>query len=1776
MSITKLRMRGEPITAPAVVETSEYYQFESSFSISSTMRDDTPEQQVDLREDHIIELVFEDDTVWLGNRDTLDELFPDAQPAMRGDSETWTLPSEVQTDELDRSLIKKAGLKLLSLFVKKKGVAPAIAKLAKKLEDKQLGEVRGLCFCDENFKLKTFDDAAQGGQYLLFLHGTASNTESSFDKLKSFRHWKNMLLLYPSDHVLAFQHETLTKSPLENVLQLVEQLPAEASLDLISHSRGGLVADLLCRFCSNPQGFGSHEILYLEKVKRIDDLKMISDIEQAIQNKNIKVRKLIRVACPAQGTTLASKRLNTFFNITFNLVGVAAGASFNPVYVAFKDLIIAAIETKDDPEILPGVEAMNPASPFIKVLNFAATNFPVESLLLVIAGNSKVSLQWRGLLVLASKLFYTAPNDLVVNTRSMYDGAQRQPGKGYYFLDQSSATNHFAYFDNEISQQAIYNALKFSGEGRLAGFEPLEQNLRTELDRNAALGLDGGKVFRDEVSGQKPIVVLLPGIMGSNLMVKSDIVWINYFRFLTGALTSLEYTTGNNKNIRAHSLIRTSYKKLADYLESHYDVVTFPFDWRLPLADITQTLDDKLKALMTFNQPIKLLGHSMGGVLLRDFMLYQPDTWEKLNATAGFRVLLLGAPLGGSFRIPYVLFGQDDIIGKLAKIDIRNTKKDLLKVFCNLPGLHSLLPLQTDENHDFADPALWEQMRKAAGDLKWPIPDKEHLQKFATYREKVIAGQPGINFSNVVYVAGQGRQGKDTPCGYEINEGKLSFLSTLEGDESVTWSSGIPQALKENGKVYYSGTTHGELANDPMLFAAITDILERGETSRLRSSAPAVRSTDKIFVTRQIEDFDLSEEGVERTLLGLNAPQEFTPTEAPVQIMITNGDLRYARYPVLAGHFAHDGILSSEKAIDNQLNGELTRRLQLGLHPGMIRENEVILTDRPPDEGFQGTVLVGLGNPGELTPYQLQNTVEQGVSKYLSIINVKNSFSNWASQREKIGISVLAVAGSYGGLTLQSSLRSVLTGIQNANENLRREYGPLSKRIEMVEVIELYLDRALGAVYAVKEFERDENRSLNMVLQGNTMNQKPGRRERMPVDNTTDWWTRINVRSEESPAIEGMEPRRSLLISISTNGAREEERRLMTDSTTLLEMVDEMSRKNRWSETLAKTMFELLIPNDFKDQVKRQSNINWILDKYTAAFPWELLQSSSGKALPLCVHAGMIRQLATRDFRLRIQAVGERTALVVADPNLEKFFGQLPGALAEGKKVNEMLTAQNYQTKECFGTKASDIYLALFSLNYRIVHLAGHGIYNAKNPAASGMLIGKNAFLTTAELSQMSTTPELVFVNCCYLGEVDSRSDTLMQERYKLAANIGVQLIENGVKAVVVAGWAVEDSAALDFSSHFYNAMFAGNSFGEAVKKARKKIFEDHGHRNNTWGAYQCYGDPFYRLEREEYREQEQYDFVISEEAEIQLANIAYGLNTGSNEQPERVIQAVRKISTAIDRANLRNPKITEREASIYAAVQHYKEAIEKYESLKEFNKAAFTFSAMEQYCNIRAKYAHQQMDKEGLPWATAMMESVIKDLNALMQFGETPERLSLAGSCWKRMIFLTPVKNKKDKINAIETAAEFYKKAWEKSKNTDPYPLNNWLQLEAILVFESAGRKQKRILPKDAQSWLEKEIRIADDFQTGKIFFWQMATRPNLMLTQWLTGLNKVTRKQVQPAYGELWKNAGHAGNKSAEIEHITLIENALGVCSNPEGKQMADDIGDFKNFLLGLKTSR
>src|SRR5690606_8974403 len=91
---------------------------------------------------------------------------------------------------------------------------------------------------------------ASGSQpILVLLHGTASSTAGSFGGLGSAAHRVALerLFHFYDDRVYALEHRTLSVSPIENAVDLVKALPERATVHLLSHSRGGLIGELVCR-----------------------------------------------------------------------------------------------------------------------------------------------------------------------------------------------------------------------------------------------------------------------------------------------------------------------------------------------------------------------------------------------------------------------------------------------------------------------------------------------------------------------------------------------------------------------------------------------------------------------------------------------------------------------------------------------------------------------------------------------------------------------------------------------------------------------------------------------------------------------------------------------------------------------------------------------------------------------------------------------------------------------------------------------------------------------------------------------------------------------------------------------------------------------------------------------------------------------------------------------------------------------------------------------------------------------------------------------------------------------------------------------------------------------------------------------------------------------------------------------------------------------------------------------------------------------------------------
>ena len=81
---------------------------------------------------------------------------------------------------------------------------------------------------------------------------------------------------------------------------------------------------------------------------------------------------------------------------------------------------------------------------------------------------------------------------------------------------------------------------------------------------------------------------------------------------------------------------------------------------------------------------------------------------------------------------------------------------------------------------------------------------------------------------------------------------------------------------------------------------------------------------------------------------------------------------------------------------------------------------------------------------------------------------------------------------------------------------------------------------------------------------------------------------------------------------------------------------------------------------------------------------------------------------------------------------------------------------------------------------------------------------------------------------------------------------------------------------------------------------------------------------------------------------------------------------------------------------------------------------------------------------------------------------------------------------------------------------------------------------------------------------------FWDRATFPNLMLTRYLLGIRGNDIKKVTNAYQDLWNWAGNSNDRMKEIEHLELIELALGLISNERSRALEVGISTLKKELL------
>jgi CHAT domain-containing protein len=1619
------------------------------------------------------------------------------------------------------------------------------------------------CADPNGLQLQPLTDMAQVDArkpVLLFLHGTFSSTDGSFGELWESRQgynaqaWLQRLFAPYGQQVFTLEHHTLSVSPVQNALQVLRLLPAGTCLHMISHSRGGLVGELLCQgklqrltresggvYVPSEDIFTEDELALFAADVRKSDRDGLQEIAALLKEKKITVGRFVRVACPVRGTVLASGCLEDYLSVIFNSLNLIPAPRFQKQAEFVRLVLMAAAKKRTKPDELPGLEAMMPVSPLVRLLN--RPHVQLDSDLSIIAGNAKASSLLGAFKPWVTARFFGEDNDFVMNTAGMYGGIRRLQGMRFY-LDQRNDSSHFGYFRDPQVQDRVLNALQRPEADQR--FLPLPGDAinNTSASRGAdAARADGKK--------SKSTVYFIPGFMGSSLLANGNPIWLDMGSLSWGDFSTL---TIDKAGITSGGVLETAYRPLLDMLGDSHQVVGFGYDWRRSWLEAGRhlgvALEHELDTAKAENRKfiLRVLAHSVGGLVVLAMLSEMPDTWKRLCDEADCRVVLLATPLRGMFASVQLLLGQHRLLGLLNMLDGKADAAEaqrLVAQFASYPGVLELLP------GDYFSAEKWQALLGDEAFNQWParslLADAQRVQGQLQ--------QVTLDAQRFAYIQGKARL---TPDALLKDGERWRFRASSGGDGVILWSD---QGQKV--PTWYMPVEHGRMASQRDYFATLQYLLDDGVSRQLEQIQPETGKVEDWLPDIQHELFPDEEELV-AAALGYHTRLTQEEVRPQVEVRVSHGNLEQVCHPIVVGHYEGDSILSAEAVLDSRLGGRLSELQRMGLYPGAIGTSHVFLN---PGKKPGGAVLVGLGEVGKLTAGQLVASFTRAMMDYALVIreNLDKTLTDGLEDDTDfipvhVATLLIGTVGG-GGIGLADSITSILRAITQANMALDQTEQGARLRLQVVEFIELYEDRAVEAARLVQDLVLNPEFHSGFTLR-TLMKILPGSRSRVMYNDPPGWWRRIQIEANQD----------GLKYTTLTDRARAELSLQATQRKLVDQFLDKAMTNSSDDPDTGKILFELLLPAEMKDEAPNTDNLVLVLDPAASIYPWELLYNRLDlESQPLSVRVGMLRQLLVGQYRQRVVSTLDRSALVIGDPPTDGNFVRLPSAKQEATTVANLLEAGGFsRVAREIGTDSQSILKALHIGDYRVLHLAGHGVYQYQpDPASdlkvSGMVLGNGIFLTPVEIGQMRRVPELAFVNCCHLARMDFMEagiqTAVSANRSKLAASLAEELIEMGVRAVVAAGWAINDAAAEVFAQTCYSALLGGYTFGKAILMARRETWSQYPD-SNTWGAYQCYGDPDYKLLSREPGDEDKnqatdaWRFVAEVEVLAELQNLSNSADTAQAGDFPWLQDHLQQLHRAIPAEWLNHASILAALGRAYGKLDMFAKAIEAYDAALNSPQADYPVTLLEDKVSLQTSWALAwSQGKADPPDArvaaspAAMMEDSLKVIRLLEGLGNSLQRMEEEGKFWKRQAMMTEGEGRDRALHAMEEA---YQKAHEfavqETNSIAGYPLINWLTAKMVRYLRGHVKHLDR---KELKAALDQARQCVDAADRTDSSFCSGVTRAECTLLQYLVGARLNETMQVQKVVDDYQQAIGRgAAPRQLRFvaEHLMFLRLMLG----------------------------
>ena len=921
-------------------------------------------------------------------------------------------------------------------------------------------------------------------------------------------------------------------------------------------------------------------------------------------------------------------------------------------------------------------------------------------------------------------------------------------------------------------------------------------------------------------------------------------------------------------------------------------------------------------------------------------------------------------------------------------------------------------------------------------------------------------------------------------------------------------------------------------------------------------------------------------------------PTDVTPPSDGnvLKITVINGDLTFEKAPLLLGHYRATRLTGTERVMNELMGGTMKRSLDMGLYPLAPGTHQIFLNTQPHPESPAGlprpkaVIVVGLGEEGKLKAADLANSVRQAVIA-------------WAQRMIELDKKapptfdlVATLIGSGGtGVTAAESAQRIVQGVYEANELLTVKPGSSANswpRVSHLRLIELYLDRASEAWRALKMLNAAADNRYDItpyIKVGTGPLTRPSESGYRGAD--YDFITALSQQDENGST--------SIQYTLDTKRARSEVRAHAMQGLLLRDLISTASNAENHDPQIGRTLFQLLVPVEIEAFLDGSSEMQIELDSETAAIPWELLDTGRTnqrnlEAKPWSIRTKLLRKLRTDKYRMEVKdADADSSILIIGEPQCPQEYPRLPGARQEAEDVYNSLiesgSMEKDQVKDLFsknpavlGPDARTVINALLERDWRIVHISGHGQLEIHKGDPSGVVLTNGTFLGAKEINTMRSVPELVFVNCCHLA-AHSADQLLNYDRALFASGVADALIAIGVRCVIAAGWAVDDFAASQFARTFYRSLLAGNRFIDAVAEAREAIYSTE---DNTWAAYQCYGDPDWAFRRNVGDADAPRPALGDEFANIASAT---GLNvaleaivvqtTFQKYAPKAQLERIRILEERFAARWGKIGSVAELFGKARASAHDAGGAIRWYEQAVNAEDATASVKAAEQLANVRVRFAwefaknaqdhFERMSsrlkavhgaspeaskarndaKRAVRAAEATVRkslksgrASVKDAMALIQklvsVNPTLERESIYGSAYKRLSLVEAAEgHPKAERRAIEEMRDHYFKAVQiAGRNMTPealakrdelpdlgYPALNYLAAELAL---RPGRHRWKDDDKDI---IEKTKRYIDTKTANDPDFWSVVGQTELEL---YLALAKGTFAKESASFAKKYRN--------------------------------------------------